>query len=107
MPRFLKSLERLLLRPLVHRLRPARHRGAAPGSADEELLVALVRAELRRGGAAITVPEAAGRDLDGLVRGLLAAGPPPAHGIEAAGRGTADEPVAGSVGPATRWRRAA
>lgn len=106
MPRFLKSLERMLLRPLVHRLRPARHQGAAHGSAEEELLVALVRAELRHGTVAIAPPETGVRDLDSLVRGLLAA-PPSDATAAAVGRRTSDDPVAGTVGPATRWRRAA
>lgn len=81
MPGVLKSLERIIVRPVVHWLRPSRQRAA--GAADpalEELVVALLCAERRRGGLQPPLPRGAGADLTNLVAGLFA---PPA---EEAGR---------------------
>ena len=74
----LRELERRWIRPLGQRLRPprARRQKARGGSPEaEELLVALLRARLRDGGAAESIPDlpavTPSSDLGALVRALV------------------------------------
>jgi len=84
----LRELERRWIRPLGQRLRPprARRQKARGGSPEaEELLDALLRARLRDGGAAVSIPDLPARapasELEALVRALVDV--PPRHDVAA------------------------
>ncbi len=84
----LRELERRWIRPLGQRLRPprARRQKARGGSPEaEELLVALLRARLRDGGASVSIPDLPARppasELEALVRALVDV--PPRHDVAA------------------------
>ncbi|MEI8369147.1 MAG: hypothetical protein WCJ31_12000 [Planctomycetia bacterium] len=83
----LRELERRWIRPLGQRLRPPRERRqkARGGSPEaEELLVALLRARLRDGGAALSPDLPAmpcASELEALVRALVDV--PPRHDVAA------------------------
>jgi len=84
----LRELERRWIRPLGQRLRPPRERRqkARGGSPEaEELLVALLRARLRDGGAALSIPDLPAMprasELEALGRALVDV--PPRHDVAA------------------------